>query len=257
MSLKLNHFAGLINQPAPAVTFGARKKASSPAAPVTAPLPSVVTPSPLVAAPAVESPASGLVTLTQDQVTFLMNLAKTRTVTYRKEFQAAIDEVKKYLETYLKDPANDPKKSAVVMDLDETLFDNSSYHIQKPLGMMKYFDWNRKGEASAIPETKELVDWVLSKGFQLYFVTARKDFLEKATISNLEKIGYKPGDYAGLYLKPQNHPGSSAAHFKVEAQEAIAAKGLKVIAMIGDQDSDLAGCLGRGFKLPNPLYTVD
>lgn len=189
---------------------------------------------------------------------YIGKISKTQTLTYREEFQKTLDSAKKFLENYLK--KNPASKGAVVLDLDETLLDNSGNLMLRKLpnyrGYFQYLDWMQSSEAPAIPETKAFVDWVIEKGFNLYFVTARKEKLRAATEKNLTRIGLPTGSYAKLYLKPDDFKGPSASDFKVECQKDIETKGQKVLMLLGDQDTDGVGCLGKFFKLPNDFYVT-
>jgi predicted secreted acid phosphatase len=202
-------------------------------------------------------------TLPPEVVQQFARVAETRTQAFAEEFQTVLNEAQQYLETYAQ--TNDPTKSAVVMDLDETLLDNSAYEISKLAGDTSRFrtknQWLKLGEAPAIPASKTFAEWVLSKGFKLCFVTARQEFLREATERNLNRIGLT-SDQFKLYMKTNRFQKGAmgeyqpANEFKVACQQQIEASGLKVAALIGDQESDVQNCLGRGFKLPNPVYFV-
>lgn len=193
-----------------------------------------------------------------DLDTYLGKVSETRTINYRKTIQKVLDDAKAFLEKYLQ--KNKAEDGAVVLDLDETLLDNSANLMMRKLpsyaGYNSYVSWMQSAQAPAIPETKNFVDWVREKGFKVYFVTARKDFVRSATIRNLDKIGLPEDTYAGLYTKPNGFKGTNP-EFKVGAQQDIEAnKGQKVLMLLGDQDSDGEGCLGKFFKLPNDLYSA-
>jgi hypothetical protein len=189
----------------------------------------------------------------------LLAVAKTRTLSFRKEFQGVLDKAKAYLQEFAQ--TNDPQKSAVVFDLDETLIDNVAYEITLWSGQNPYKykpDWQKTAEAPLIPETKTFMDWCRDKGFKIYFISGRKEYLREATVKNLSNAGVTPEQYETLYMKRNDAKfgDTSMSVFKVEKQQEIEASGIKVAALLGDQQSDIEGCLGRGFKLPNPVYFV-
>lgn len=194
-----------------------------------------------------------------DPAVQLQRLAEMRTQTFRDQFKQVIDQAKAYMQVYLQN--HEAAKTAAVLDLDETLFDNSALELLKMASDKPYWksyrDWVESAEAPAIPETLDFIHWLKDQGVQVYFVSARKENLRAATERNLTRIGLPPSEYAGLKLKPDDFDRShSAAVFKVEAQKEIEATGQKVAMVMGDQDSDLDGALGQPFKLPNPLYNV-
>ena len=192
----------------------------------------------------------------------LAKLAAMRTNAFNAEFKQVLDEAKAYLQVLVEN--KQAAKSAVVLDLDETLLDNSGLELMKIqraiAGDTKnhwktYVEWVEQAAAPAIPEALAFVNWLKDNKFPIYFVSARKEYFRPFTVENLRKIGLEPGDYADLYLKKNDDKGTANA-FKIKSQHDIESRGHKVAAMIGDQDSDIAGALGRGFKLPNPLYNV-
>lgn len=199
-------------------------------------------------------PRTPLIT-NEDAVNRLLKISETRTISFRQKFQAVLDEAKADIEEYLK--THPAEKAAIGMDLDETILDNTGYESLRLGTSLTYYDWTRKAEAPAIPEALEFFNWVREKGVKVFFISARQEFLRGATVDNLNKVGITPDQYAGLYLKSKGFPKSkSAAVFKSEAREDIQKQGLDFIAMLGDQKSDIEGTLGKGYLLPNSLYTV-
>jgi 5'-nucleotidase (lipoprotein e(P4) family) len=181
-------------------------------------------------------------------------LAESLTWAFRNQFKSVLDEAKAYLDQQGGNRFRN-RSRAVVLDLDETLLDNRAYFIvHKRYDPGLWDQWMAKADAPALTETLSFVDWLRQKGYRIYYVSGRKEAFRAATEENLRRIG--AGRYDGLYLKPNNFSGASAANFKVEARRDIEAKGQKVVLILGDQQSDLNGGYGKGFKLPNPIYTI-
>ena len=62
-------------------------------------------------------------------------------------------------------------------------------------------------------------------------------------------------DPDGIYFRPEADTEKSLVPFKSGARRQISEQGYKIIANVGDQESDLAGGYAeRTFKLPNPFY---
>lgn len=204
--------------------------------------------------------------LSQDDLDKLALLAQMRLLPFRNQFQKVIDDAKAHLQVWLAN--HQAAQSAVVLDLDETLLDNSGIYLRniaqpvpvpKPLpypGWKDYHQGMMQAQSPAIPETMALVRWMLAQGFRLFFVSARREPMRAATALNLERIGLPAGSYEGLVLRPMNDRQRSPATFKLNAQKDIAAQGYQIAMVMGDQSSDLQGALGQPFKLPNPLYNV-
>lgn len=193
---------------------------------------------------AIESPV-----LSQDE-----KIALSLKQTFRESFQNSIQEAEIYLKSQ-KACRWKRKQQAVVMDLDETLMDNRAYFIVHKQYQPQLWDqWVEEGEASAIPESLVFYQWLRKQGYSVYFISGRRERLREITVKNLARMGVK--DYQGLYLKPNDFHGASASDFKINARKEIETKGKKIILSIGDQESDLKGGYGKGFKLPNSIYTV-
>jgi acid phosphatase len=185
----------------------------------------------------------------------------------------AKDEVAKYYESgqYEKELAeivNDAKekfskvelvpKSVVVFDIDETTLDN--YQAIKKIGYgyeSKYWDeWLEKAEASAIPQVKELYDFLLQKEFKIIFITGKKDYQYEATYKNLKSAGYT--EFDTLIVRSKEEYKLKSALFKSQKRKELTGNGYIIAGCVGDQLTDCEGpnC-GIVIKLPNYLYLVE
>lgn len=104
--------------------------------------------------------------------------------------------------------------------------------------------------------------WAFDKGFNLKLVTGRRERLREVTIRNLERVGLSQGKkgYSELMMVPDNDPIHTAQNlnrFKINAQKEILKRGFEIALMLGDQDSDVQGALGRACKLNTDLYKLE
>lgn len=187
-----------------------------------------------------------------------LHLAETLTCSFQRRFEGVIGELKSYLNKTRPRYFFWQAKQAVILDLDETLLDNRAYYVQyKTFNPNDWHRWVILAEAPGIPQSVALVSWLQQKHFKVYFISGRLESERAVTVENLNKIGIQPErDYDGLYLRPDNYDKASMANFKLKAQQELEAKGYKVVAFLGDQASDMKSAIGKGFKLPNPIYTV-
>ena len=99
------------------------------------------------------------------------------------------------------------KKKAVVVDLDETMIDNSPYagwQIQnnKPFDSKDWTRWVDARESGAIAGAVEFNNYVNSHKGKMFYVSNRKDKNEKAgTIDDMKRLGFTGVDESSLYLK--------------------------------------------------------
>ncbi len=183
-----------------------------------------------------------------------IKLEETMTASFRQRFKAVLMDAQNYLKTSYLDQ-NPESHGAVVFDLDETVLDNRAYFIiHKRYDPTLWNQWMTRGEAPILPESLEFIHWVQKQGLRVYFVTGRPERFRDVTVQNLNRVGISCFD--GLYMKPDVYGHQSARHFKIEARADIENKGYPVWIILGDQESDLRGGHGVGFKLPNPIYFI-
>lgn len=149
-------------------------------------------------------------------------------------------------------------KLAVVFDIDETVLSNLP-HIRKEDWGYDPDIWGRwvaERRAPAIEPLREVYRTALANKVAVFFITGRKDYEKASTAANLRSQGM--GEYSGLIVKPSDFPSdTSASVFKAAERAKIESTGYRIIASIGDQQSDLdGGHAEKTFKLPNPFYFI-
>jgi predicted secreted acid phosphatase len=117
-------------------------------------------------------------------------------------------------------------------------------------------DWIYEAKAPAIPEVKQFYDFVILKKIKAIFLSSRKSAQYNVTYTNLKNAGYIVFDT--LILKDSFDSGLSSLEFKSKQRELLSKKGYDIIAVIGDQKSDMEGKNhGLQIKLPNYLYIIE
>lgn len=87
------------------------------------------------------------------------------------------------------------RNPAVVLDLDETIFDNSAYQAwQIKAGTnfnekTSWRDWCNAGQAGAVPGAIEFVRFIVGMQVTPIFITSRENVTRQATVGNLVKFG--------------------------------------------------------------------
>lgn len=176
---------------------------------------------------------------------------------YEKELARVIDQAQHFIQeqVYLNQKRTNPKKLAIVLDIDETSLSNYNHMVAR------HFDANMAqikkdilaADAPAISPTLALFTAAKKQGIDVFFVTGRSVDLLEATKANLLKAGFN--HWAGLYFRPNDYHRSSIIPFKAQIRQNITQQGYTIIASIGDQLSDIeGGYTQKGFKLPNPYY---
>jgi len=98
------------------------------------------------------------------------------------------------------------KKIAVVVDADETVIDNSAYQawlIGKDFGYSSksWGEWMDAAEAKAMPGATDFLNYVVSKGGEVFYITNRKTSGLEGTRKNLKALGFPNVDDAHLMLR--------------------------------------------------------
>ena len=169
------------------------------------------------------------------------------------ELNAVIEEAKEKFSTVQFDD-----NSVVIFDVDETALDN--YKLAKMMGFGYVYEmnkkWNAEMKAAAIPQVKELYDFLLSKGAKVIFLTGRNFPEYEATYQNLKKEGYTVFDT--LITQIGDEKKMKAHDFKSSKRVWLTQQGYEIIGTVGDQWSDLEGEYhGIQVKIPNYLYLIE
>ena len=147
-----------------------------------------------------------------------------------------------------------PLKLAIVLDIDETSLSN-----YEQLNLNNFSTATAAlalsavaANSPAIAPTLDLYRRARAAGISVFAITGRPAAIESQTRQNLTKAGYT--DLAGIFFKPG---GAAVIAFKSGQRAALEQQGYRIVANVGDQESDLAGGhADRSFKLPNPFYFI-
>jgi predicted secreted acid phosphatase len=176
---------------------------------------------------------------------------------YDKEVASVIAKAKAYIDDMASQnqKSSKPLKLAIVLDIDDTSLSN--YPNISASNFCQNQDEIDKAISSAndpvIAPTLALYNDALNHHIAVFFVTGRRDNMNKATVKNLKDTGF--ANWSGLYFRPKGDQQPSVIPYKTQARTQIEEAGYTIIASIGDQDSDLAGGhAAKTFKLPNPFY---
>jgi acid phosphatase len=166
----------------------------------------------------------------------------------------------------------DGKPPVAVLDLDETVFDNSDFQGQLVRDRRSYTEdawreWVRARLAGAVPGAQAFIEAAQRRGIQVYFVSNRAAADEESTIANLRALGI---DSTGERLLS---PGENGWTADKSARRAAVAERHRVLMLVGDDLGDFVTAspltleqraalvaqyrdrwLERWILLPNPSY---
>ncbi|TCP62721.1 5'-nucleotidase, lipoprotein e(P4) family [Baia soyae] len=128
------------------------------------------------------------------------------------------------------------KKPAIVLDLDETVLDNSPYQAMTSKEGKKYpdkwDDWIQAAKAEGLPGAVPFLQYANEKGVSIYYISNRKQKNQlEATIKNLKNLGVPQADADHVLLQAENEKGKDERRKKVTAEREI-------VLFFGDNLSD-------------------
>ena len=130
------------------------------------------------------------------------------------------------------------KRPAIIVDVDETVLDNTAYEARMILDGTKYpegwINWGKEAVATEVPGAKDFLNYAASKGVTIFYVTNRVIELKESTKKNLTKLDI-PWDQGidTVLMRGENNWDSN----KGPRRELIGEK-YRVLLMVGDNLGD-------------------
>jgi len=176
----------------------------------------------------------------------------------------------------LEETSNDPTQPpAIILDLDETVLDNSAFETRairahKTYDSKLWKEWTAEGAALAIPGAKEFLNYAKARGITPFYITNRDADEEPGTRKNLEQLGF-PFDPKIDTLLMQGKLGFNTSDKSLRRKHVAATH--RILIMLGDDLNDFAPASGKTleernkivdsvrswwgevfFIVPNPMY---
>lgn len=206
---------------------------------------------------------------------FAQATARLETLTASGE-SAALEQVTRPREQLARLP------TAIVVDLDETILDNSFYQARRAREALEYDEpswqlWMSEANAPALPGAIEYLRAADAAGHRIFYVTNRSCVpmaylpgeacpAKRWTQLNLQELGLPGADDGEVLMLRGERPEWSSSDKTV--RRAHIAERYRIIALVGDdlrdftdravfaaREAELSAWFGeRWFLLPNPLY---
>ena len=162
------------------------------------------------------------------------------------------------------------KPLAVIVDIDETVLNNSPYEARLILQgghFPQYWsEWINQASAEALPGALDFLHYADSMGVAIFYVTNRREQYLEATMANLKLRGFPQVKRTHMYLRTNTSS-------KESRRQSIAQK-YHIAVLIGDNLNDFAAIFekqptkrrnalvdslrhefgNRFIILPNPMY---
>ena len=154
---------------------------------------------------------------------------------------------------------------AVVMDLDETVLDNSDYQVElynkkENYNPDSWDTWVLKEEAELVPGSYDYISFLRSNDIQIIFISNRMHKRLEETKNNMKKLGiYSEGDIYLLRIDRADKKTIRRAEIFDSSGRMKGYNQFKIIQYLGDAIGDFeVDTLDRfgldQFVFPNPMY---
>ena len=165
------------------------------------------------------------------------------------------------------------RAAAVIVDVDETVLDNSRYQAELVLRGLPYEPaswraWCERAEAGAVPGAADFLNYAASRGVRVFYITNRRVPEKTGTIQNLQRLGFPSVTEETVMVREE---GSTASK---ESRRKKVAERYRIAQLIGDNlndfNDDFAGKStaeraaqvdrersefgSRFIVVPNPMY---
>lgn len=163
---------------------------------------------------------------------------------------------------------------AIVLDVDETVLDNSPFQARMILENVSNYDpkrwkkWVEERHANEVAGALEFVNLAKGQGIEIFYITNRSKDLENATVANLRSRGF-PASKDTVLLRGERPDWDG---MKVQ-RRAVVSHSHRILMLVGDDYNDFTPMKGKPFAerkaiaydhkselgrgwilLPNPVY---
>ncbi len=168
--------------------------------------------------------------------------------------------------------------AAVIVDIDETVLDNSPYQARlvrdgKSFDQASWAEWCHEARAAALPGAREFARFAAEHDVTMYYLSNRDHDLAAATLANLRAEGFPVADETVFLGRGAATPGCVSQGGDKTCRRQLVAQDHRILMLFGDQIGDFVGGFTntpegrkaavaayrdwfgeRWFLLPNPTY---
>lgn len=132
---------------------------------------------------------------------------------------------------------------AIVVDVDETVLDNSPAQAKgirnnTPYNPPDWYVWSNLRRAKAVPGSVEFLNYAVSKGVKVFYISNRDEKNEKqATLDNLKSVGFTDVAADNVFLR--------TAESGKDARRALVTAKHRIVLLVGDNLDDFTSAFER------------
>lgn len=176
---------------------------------------------------------------------YVQKAAEYRAVAYqafnlaRWQLDADLDKknVKKLPKTERKRPR------AIIVDIDETVLDNSPAQAAgiktgTPFNTKDWHAWSDMRKAKAIPGAVEFLNYAVSRGVKVFYVSNRDEAQKQATIDNLKLVGFLDVSSDNVLLRQKDAKGANIS--TKTPRRSFVGRDHRIVLIMGDNLDDFS-----------------
>lgn len=147
-------------------------------------------------------------------------------------------------------------RRAVVVDVDETVLDNSRYQATLQKNRQNYdartwTEWVKRVEAEAVPGAVEFLRYAASRGVRVFYITNRNLVEKEATADNLKKLGFPDVSDQTMLVRTDTKTSS-----KEPRRKSVSSK-YRIVLLMGDNLNDFAEVFEQSKSIADRLAAVE
>lgn len=128
------------------------------------------------------------------------------------------------------------KPPAIVVDVDETVLDNSRFQSELILRNAAYTPqawqaWCDRAEAGAVPGAVEFLNYAARRGVQVFYITNRRQPEKAGTVTNLKNMGFPGVSDETVMIRDQSSGSKESRRVKVRER-------YRIVMLVGDNLND-------------------
>jgi len=194
--------------------------------------------------------------------TLWLQQAQEAKLLQEQAYQFASAKLYRNLEDYARmiDSTGETFRPAIVVDIDETVLDNSPYQARiikdgQDFSSESWSAWVREGKAELIPGAKDFLVNADFLNLRIFYISNRSVENLGPTLANLVARGLPQADSSSVLLKSDDSDKT--------ARRSAVQENFDIILLVGDQMGDFAQEVDESMKdaldryfvvMPNPMY---
>ena len=133
-------------------------------------------------------------------------------------------------------------RRSVVVDIDETVLDNSPSQALgikngRPFNQTDWYAWGELRKAKAIPGAVEFLNYAVSKGVKVFYISNRDEVQKAATIENLKSAGFADISAENVLLR--------TSESNKDTRRSLAGDKYRIVMLVGDNLDDFTSAFER------------